>query len=143
MADHNARFAKQPANPKDLHRALTGRDNLDEAFTWRTTRTVNQSLTLQYDRVVYILEQTPEALAAAGKLAEVIEYPGGGIVIRHNGATLRYRVFDKERRVSQAAVVENKFFGPLLAHIREEQIRRDAASRPRRSIRPAAASLSR
>ena len=35
--------------------------------------------------------------------------------MRHNGADLPYRLFDKDRRVDQAAVVENKFFGPLLA----------------------------
>jgi hypothetical protein len=86
MSNHNARFAKPPANPKDLHRALTGRDDPDEAFTWRTTRTVIQSLTVQYDRVVYVLEQTPEALAAVGKLAEVVEYPDGRIVVRQRRA---------------------------------------------------------
>jgi hypothetical protein len=60
----------------------------------------------------------------------------GRIVVRHNGADLPYRLFDKNRRVDQAAVVENKFFGPLLAKIREDQQRRDAAAKPRRSIRP-------
>ena len=43
---------------------------------------------------------------------------------------------DKNRRSDQAAVVENKFFGPLLAIIREDQQRRDANTKPRRSIRP-------
>jgi len=91
----------------------------------------------------YILEQTPAALAAAGKAAEVIEYPDGRIVVSHAGIKLPYRLFDKNRRISQAAVVESKFFGPLLAQIREDQIRRDAGRTPRRSIRPAAASATR
>lgn len=71
------------------------------------------------------------------------EYPDGRIIIRHDGADLAYRLFDKERRFDQAAVVENKFFGPLLAQIRENQISRDAGTRPRRSIRPASASSAR
>jgi len=137
IALHNARFAKTPASDKDLHRVLTARDDLDEAFTWREARTVTQALTLHYDRKVYVLEQTPAALAAARKMAEVVEYPDGRIVVRHGGASLPYRLFDKERRVSQAAVVENKFFGPLLAQIRNEQIKRDAGAKPRRGRRPA------
>lgn len=143
MTDHNARFGKVPANTKDLHRPLTVRDNLDEAFTWRETRTVTQALTLHYDRQVFVLEQIPAALAAAGKTAEVVEYPDGRIVVHHSGADLPYRLFDKERRVDQAAVVGNKFFGPLLAQIREDQVRRDADVKPRRSIRPASASSAR
>jgi len=143
MVRHNARFARAPANDKNLHRPLAARDDLDEAFAWRETRTVTQALTLHYDRMVYVLEQTPAALAAARKTAEVVEYPDGRIVVRHNGADLTYRLFDKERRVDQAAVVENKFFGPLLAQIRENQISRDAGARLRRSIRPATASTAR
>ena len=57
--------------------------------------------------------------------------PPGEIILRHKGAGLPYRLFDKERRVSQAAVVENKFFTPLLAEIREDQLKRDAGSKPR------------
>jgi hypothetical protein len=137
MADYNARFAKAPASLKDLHRPLSVRDNLTEAFTWRETRLVSKALTIQYDRMLYILQPTPSALTAAGKYIEVIEYPDGPVVLRHDGADLPYRTFDKERRVDQAAIVENKRLGPLLAIIREEQLRRDAQAKPRRSIRPA------
>jgi len=136
MADHNARFAKAPASLKDLHRPLSARDNLAEAFTWRETRLVSKALTIQYDRTLFILEQTPAALAAAGKYIEVIEYPDRPVTLRHDAADLPYRTFDKERRVDQAAIVENKRLGPLLAMIREEQLLRDAQAKPRRSIRP-------
>src|SRR5258708_38494155 len=102
MADHNARFGKAPANPKDLHRPLGARDDLGEAFTWRETRTITQALTLHYDRMVYVLDQTPQALAAATKMAEAVEYPDGRIVVRHGGADLPYRLFRHNRRVRQA-----------------------------------------
>ena len=52
------------------------------------------------------------------------------------GADLPFRLFIRERRVSQAAFVENKFFGPLLEQIRDQQLQRDAARKPRRGIRP-------
>ena len=136
LADYNARFAKAPADSRDLHRPLSRRDDLTEAFTWREQRRVTQALTVHYDRYAYILQQSPTALEAAGKMIEVIEYPSGEIVLRHNGADLPYRLFNKERRVSQAAIVENKFFGPLLAQIRDDQLRRDAAVKPRISLRP-------
>jgi hypothetical protein len=32
MADHNTRFGREPANPKDLHRPLTAADDLDEVL---------------------------------------------------------------------------------------------------------------
>jgi hypothetical protein len=41
MTDYNARFAKAPFNDKDMHRPMTSRDRLDEAFTWRAERTLS------------------------------------------------------------------------------------------------------
>jgi hypothetical protein len=35
VADYNARFAKAPANSKDLHRRLGPGDDLDDAFAWK------------------------------------------------------------------------------------------------------------
>jgi hypothetical protein len=52
-ADYNARFAKAPANNEDLHRPLRAGDDL--AFAWKEERTLSQALTLQYDKVVFIL----------------------------------------------------------------------------------------
>ena len=56
MADYNRRFAKPARNGKDLHRPLAPHDDLDGSFAWRVERTVTQSLTVQYDRVMFILE---------------------------------------------------------------------------------------
>jgi hypothetical protein len=54
----NAKFAQAPANAMDLHQPLTKPDDLDEILSWQEERTVSNSLTLQYDRVVYLLEPT-------------------------------------------------------------------------------------
>jgi hypothetical protein len=51
----------------------------------------------------------------------VVNYPDGRFAIRHQGQDLPFRVFDKLRRVDQAAIVENKRLGDALAHIRERQ----------------------
>jgi hypothetical protein len=45
MADYNARFAKPPANGKDLHRPLRDDDNLEDAFAWKEERTLSRALT--------------------------------------------------------------------------------------------------
>jgi len=111
IADYNGRFAKPPANPKDLHRPMSSRDTLEDAFTWRVECTLSQSLTLQYDKVMFILDPTEEAQDAIGKRVEVLDYPDGRLAIRYKGADLPYRTFDKIRHVKQAAVVENKRLG--------------------------------
>jgi transposase len=134
VADYNARFAKPPANGKDLHRPLRAGDDLDDAFAWKEERTVSQALTLQYDKVMFILEPSDQATAAIGKRVTVVDHPDGRLSIRYNGVELAYRTFDKLRQVSQAAIVENKRLGAALAFIREEQLRREPQRRsgPRR-----------
>ena len=85
MADYNARFAKAPANSKDLHRPLRAGDDLDDAFAWKEERTLSQALTLQYDKVIFILEPSEQAKAAIGKRVTVVDYPDGRLSIRLQG----------------------------------------------------------
>jgi hypothetical protein len=133
-ADYNARFAKPPANKKDLHRPLRAGDDLEDAFAWREQRRLSQALTLQYDKVIFILEPTEQAKAAIGKYVTVFDYPDGRLAIRYNGVDLAYRTFDKVRQVDQGAIADNKHLGAVLAMIRDEQLRRGPQRRsgPRR-----------
>ena len=135
MADYNARFAKAPANNKDLHRLLRADDDLDDAFAWKEERTLSQALTLQYDKVLFILEPSEQAKAAIGKRVTVMDYPDGRLAIRYRGVELAYRTFDKIRQVSQAAIVENKQLGAALAFIRDQQLRRAPEHRSDRTPR--------
>ena len=134
IADYNARFATAPANNKDLHRSLHASEDLDDTFAWKEERTLSQALTLQYDKVMFILEPSEQAKAAIGKRVTVVDYPDGRLSIRHRGVELAYRTFDKIRQVSQAAIVENKQLGAALAFIRDQQLRREPERRsgPRR-----------
>ena len=97
IADYNARFAKAPANNKDLHRPLRAGDDLDDAFAWKEERTLSQALTLQYDKIMFILEPSEQAKAAIGKRVTVVDYPDGRLAIRYRGVELAYRTFDKIR----------------------------------------------
>ena len=121
IADYNARFAKAPFNDKDLHRPLAPGDRLDEAFTWRAERTLSQSLTLQYDNILFMVEPSAFAQAAIGKRVEVVDFPDGRLEVRFKGKAMPYRTFDKLRRVTETAVLGNKRLGGLLTLIRQSQ----------------------
>jgi hypothetical protein len=71
MEQYNARFAKPPFDDRDVHRSLTGHDDLDDAFAWKEERTVSVNLTLQYDQVLFILEPTGIARSLARKRVTV------------------------------------------------------------------------
>ncbi|MDC7695418.1 ISNCY family transposase [Asticcacaulis sp. DXS10W] len=133
VADYNKRFGKAPANSKDLHRPMSPRDQLDDEFTWQEERTLSQSLTLQYDKVLFILEPSETAQAAIGKRVTVVDYPDGRIAIRYKGEELAYRTFDKIRKVNQAAVVENKRLGSLLEMIKAYQDTQPPEKRSRKA----------
>ena len=118
---------------------------------WREERTVTGSLTLHYNKVLFLPEPTDVARGLARKRVTVHEFPDGRLAIRHKGRDLPYRTFDKLRRVDQAAVVENKRLGAVLAVIRERQAetarkrngRRSARSRACASQSPSAGSPAR
>lgn len=121
LAKHNARFAKVPLSDRDAHRVLTERDDLDEVFAWKEERTVTQNLTLQYDHAMLILEPNEVTRPLARQRVTVYDYPDGRLAIKHKGRDLPYRVFDRRQEVNQAAIVENKRLGPILAYIAEKQ----------------------
>jgi Winged helix-turn helix len=121
IASYNARFGRQPANPKDLHRPLTAADNLDEILTWREVRTVTNNLFLYYDRMMLLLEPTPFARGLARKKVDVVNYPDGRFVVQFEGTPLPFRVFDKIQTVTPGAIVENKRLGAALAMVQEHQ----------------------
>jgi hypothetical protein len=64
----------------------------------------------------------------------IVDYPDGRLAIRYNGIGLTYRTFDKVRQVDQGAIADNRRLGPILAMIRDEQLRRgpERRSGPRR-----------
>lgn len=57
----------------------------------------------------------------ARKRVTVVNYPDGRFAIRFRGLDLPFRVFDKLRKVDQAAIVENRRLDAVLAHVRERQ----------------------
>ena len=140
MARHNARFARPPFDPRDLHRPLAPHDNLETEMVWREERTVTASLTLHYNKAMFILEPNPISTKLARKRVSVCEYPDGRLEIRHGEHSLPYRVFDKMRQVNQAAIVDSKHLDAALEMARRLQAmlpeRRRNNNEPSRKSQP-------
>ncbi|MFC4435784.1 ISNCY family transposase, partial [Cupriavidus respiraculi] len=108
IADFNARFAKVPRSDFDAHRPVRGDEDLTRIFTWREWRKVSQNLTLQYDKVVYLLQDCVAHRKLIHRTIEVAEYPDGRIELWADGAALPYSVFDPRETIRQADIVEHK-----------------------------------
>jgi hypothetical protein len=125
IADYNRRFAKPPRNDVDAHRPVRDDEDLDLIFTWREPRKVSQSLTLQYDKTLYLLEDSQHTRRLIGKYIEAVEYPDGRIELRADGTALPYTTYDRLSEIDQGAIVENKRLGHVLQIAQLVQKQRD------------------
>jgi hypothetical protein len=87
-ADYNARFGKEPHNSKNLHRPLSADDKLADVFAWREERTISNNLTLQYDKLVFLVEPNEFTRELRRKRVTVLDYPDGRPAIRYGGLDL-------------------------------------------------------
>ncbi len=106
MDDYNRRFAKVPRHDFDVHRPLEHDDDLAAFFTWREPRRVSKSLTVQYDKVLYLIEDSEISRKAIWKYIEVWHYPDGRKELRLNGVTLPYSTYDRLSEIDQGAIVD-------------------------------------
>jgi transposase len=125
LADYNKRFGKPPRNDFDAHRPVREDENLELIFTERQPRRVSRSLTLQYDKMLYLLADTPASRRLIGKYVEVYEYPDGRIEVRADGIALPYITYDRLSEIDQGAIVENKRLGHVLQVAQAVQQQRD------------------
>ena len=125
VADFNRRFGKPPKSDFDAHRPVRADEDLDLIFTWRVTRKVSSSLTLQHDRVRYLLPDFPETRKLIHLYIDVFEYPDGRIELRADGSNLEYVRFDKLPFIDAGAIVENKRLGHALKVAQLVQAQRD------------------
>ena len=122
IEDFNHRFGRAPHRLEDAHRPLRETpDELDDIFARQKTRKVSKALTLQYDKVVYLIEPSDATARLAGKNVMIYDYPDGTLSIKHCGKGLSYQVFDKLRQVNQTEVVDNKRLGAALSFAKRSQ----------------------
>lgn len=126
IADFNRRFAKPPRNDFDAHRPVRDDEDLGLIFTIREPRKVSHVLTLQYDKTIYMLADTPTSRRLIHRYIDVYEYPDGRIELRADGASLPYVTYDRLPEVNQGAIVENKRLGHILQIAQVVQEKRDS-----------------
>lgn len=126
IEDYNRRFAVTPARLNDLHRPLNlAPDRLTEILCKREQRYVGSQLTFSFERRRIMLEETEVTRGLVGRYVETYAYADGRLEVRWKGYCLPYTVFDKEQRVTHAAITENKRLGDVLAYIKERQEQQD------------------
>ena len=122
MAAYNARFARIPARSADLHRPLNLKpDRLRDILCKREQRYVGAQLTFSFERQRIMLEETAVTRGLAGRYVETYAYADGRLDVRWKGHSLPYRVFDKDQRVTHAAIIDNKRLSEVLAYIKARQ----------------------
>jgi hypothetical protein len=125
IQEFNARFAKEPRDAHDAHRALRADEALDLIFSWRELRKVTKALTLHYERKLYLLADTAANRRLIGKYIEVFQFPDSRVELRVAGAAIPYSVYDKLGMVDQGAIVDNKRLGHVLQIVQTVQSKRD------------------
>ena len=117
----NARFAIAPVRPDDRHRPLNiTPDRLRAILCHREQRHVGQQLALSYERKRIILVENETTARLAGQYVDIYDFADGRLEVRWKGLSLPFTVFDKDQRVTHAAIVENKRLGEVLAFIKSQ-----------------------
>jgi hypothetical protein len=129
---YNAKFAKAPRRADNLHRTMNiepGR--LRDVFCFRDERLVSKQLAFSYERQRIILAESEVTRDLPGKYVDTFAFPDGQFEVRWKGVSIPYSVFDKDQRVTHAAITENKRLSAVLEHIKAEQDK--AAPKKRRA----------
>ena len=126
MAAHNAKFARVPANSKELHRPLETHHDVTSVLCVKETRKVTNNLDLRYDGHLVILNPAkhedgfdPYSLIHAR--VDIYDYPDGRFEVQYQGRQLPYRIYNKSARVQQSDVVSSKRLGDVLSFIKDNQ----------------------
>ena len=119
---YNAKFAKTPRRADNLHRPMNIEpDRLRDVFCFRDERVVGLQLAFSYERKRIILAENEITRDLPGKYVDTFAFPDGCFEVRWKGVSIPYSVFDKDQRVTHAAITENKRLSAVLEYIKAEQ----------------------
>src|SRR5471032_907161 len=138
IAEFNRRFGKPPKSDYDAHRPMRANEDLRQILAYRVPRKVTNALTVQYDRVMYLLEDSPANRTLIHEYIEVVEYPDGAVEIQADKVALSCTPYDRIARIEQGAEVENKRLAQALEVALCVQAKRDdrrASGSPSRTHR--------
>jgi hypothetical protein len=84
LADHNARFARAPAEPQDYHRKPPAARELEQVFCLETERSISNDWVVRYENRYFQLERQSDYPPRQAKVT-VCEWEQGRIEIRYRG----------------------------------------------------------
>jgi len=105
-------------------------DRLREVLCLRDQRRVSSNLTLKYDHRQIKLDINDLTRGLVGQYIDVYEMSCGRIQVQAKGIVLPYTILNPDRRVTHAAIIENKRLSAVLLHIKKEQEKQDKATNP-------------
>jgi hypothetical protein len=87
---YNERFAKEPADPKDKHRAVLPSQDLKNLFLKKEKRILSKDLSFQYKNQIYQID-SEYRYRLSGKVVEICEEEGKIREVLHQGKKLKYK----------------------------------------------------
>jgi len=122
--DYNRRFGKLPRDRHDAHRPIRKDEDLNAIFAWREYRKVTDSLTLRYERKMYLIQDTPSNRRLIGKYIEVFQFPMAHRNPCSRGVTALLHI-RQLGTIDQGAIVDNKRLSHVLRTSQVVQASRD------------------
>ncbi len=89
LAQHNTRFAREPASPQDYHRKPPAARELEQVFCLETERSISNDWVVRYENRYFQLERTSDYPPRQAKLT-VCEWEDGRTEIRYKGKARRH-----------------------------------------------------
>jgi hypothetical protein len=90
LADHNARFAREPAEPQDYHRKAPNARELEQVFCLETDRSISNDWVVRYGNSYFQLDRQVDYPPRQAQV-KVCEWEDGRIEIRYQGKARLYR----------------------------------------------------
>jgi transposase len=82
LPDHNARFAREPAEPQDYHRKTPPARELEQVFCLETERSISNDWVVRYENRYFQLERSSDYPPRQAKVS-VCEWEDGRLEIRY------------------------------------------------------------
>lgn len=90
LTDHNARFAREPAQPQDYHRKPPAARELEQVFCLETERSISNDWVVRYENRYFQLERSSDYPPRQAKVT-VCEWEDGRTEIRYKGKARPHR----------------------------------------------------
>jgi hypothetical protein len=107
LADHNERFAREPAQPQDYHRKAPGARELEQVFCLETERSISNDWVVRYENRYFQLERSSDYPPRQAKVT-VCEWEDGRIEIRYKDKARPYGEIEAPRTARRVVALVDK-----------------------------------